>query len=236
MKELKFNKEVVTSKAFTNVALGRLEAEASRFSHCRFEALTIKECCFGLGRAASVYEDCLFKDITLSSSAPGCAVFVRCTFKNINFKKLFCTDIVFEECFFTGIYEKGSLIGEHCSPIYDKERYFTKSMNNSFTGLAFYDVSFHNLDFTQQVFSEADHEKIITDVNNFLAFAKAELNQLGEFSLYDEAHRVLGILEMKNEDTNNQAWFEPLNFPKALQESAIYLAKLLKKWNNYEKR
>ncbi|WP_395338342.1 hypothetical protein PN836_011325 [Ningiella sp. W23] len=224
MKELIFNNEIVRSKTFGDLNIDKFDATSCQFSDCTFQKLKIKEVCFGSGVIPTLYKNCLFGDATLSSHAPGRATFIGCKFNNVKFVRLFCTEIIFKKCFFSGDFQKGNIVGELANLREDSIR----ADDNDFTQLRFGDVSFHDLDFAKQKFCKEDRALIIENVEDFIVQAKKQLDTISDFSLHDDAYRIVEILELKNEDTNNQMFFNPKNFPKHLEAAARHIASYIR--------
>lgn len=87
---------------FSGRKLDAFHAIASRFEKCCFEKMSIRDACFGSGLYDSEYYDCSFDGSKFTAVAPGNARFVRCSFRDVLIRQLFCHCVEFVNCKFSG--------------------------------------------------------------------------------------------------------------------------------------
>jgi hypothetical protein len=212
-----FNRQL-KSESFSGKKVSKVIAVESEFIDCSFEEMKIKDICFGGGAKQTRYVNCSFDDSSFSSNVPGVARFENCSFKNVKIKKLFCVEVEFVDCVFTGELKQGNFVGVHREV--DGTSKANEYKNNDFSGLSIGDVGFTDIDLSLQKFPQNGSLTVIMDVSKFLSNAKAEIENISDHVLYDDATKVLTTLEMESEGGNNQLLVDKQSFPKKLQEAA----------------
>ncbi|MCG7564649.1 hypothetical protein [Pseudoalteromonas sp. McH1-42] len=218
MNDIEIFNQRLKSESFSGQKVSKFIAVESEFLDCSFKDMSIKDICFGGGSKQTRYVNCNFDNSTFSSNVPGVARFENCSFKNVKVRKLFCVDVEFIDCVFSGELKQGNFVGIHRE--IDGTSKTNEYKNNDFSELAFGDVGFIDIDLSLQKFPHRGALAVITDVSRFLTNAKAEIEKIVEHSMYDDAAKVLTILEMESEGGNNQLLVDKFSFPKKLQEAA----------------
>ncbi|WP_125564211.1 hypothetical protein [Pseudoalteromonas rubra] len=218
MNDIEIFNQRLKSESFSGQKVSKFIAVESEFLDCSFKDMSIKDICFGGGSKQTRYVNCNFDNSKFSSNVPGVARFENCSFKNVKVRKLFCVDVEFIDCVFSGELKQGNFVGIHRE--IDGTSKTNEYKNNDFSELAFGDVGFVDIDLSLQKFPHRGALAVITDVSRFLTNAKVEIEKIAEHSMYDDAAKVLTILEMESERGNNQLLVDKLSFPKKLQEAA----------------
>lgn len=217
MNDIEIIKKRLKSESFSGKKVSKFVAVECEFVDCSFQNMNIKDICFGGGSKPTRYVNCTFDNTTFSSNAPGLARFESCSFKNVTVGKLFCVDVEFIECVFSGEIKQGNFVGIHRE--IDGTSKVNEFKDNDFTGLTLGDVGFMGIDLTLQKFPQSRALTIITDVSSFLSSAKAEIENITDTSTYDAAVKVLTIMEMESDGGNNQLLVDKSSYPQKLQEA-----------------
>lgn len=207
------------NESFEDLVVDRLRVKDSYFDKCSFNGSRFSSVCFGEGLNCSVYKECSFNEVTFSAPAPGVARFENCSFLDVKIDNFFCTTIAFVNCEFSGEIRKGG---------FSRHEYSQSGIDfkgNNFERLILNDVSFTNIDLTQQVFLEGGDYMPIYKVDEFLYFANKFLSELDIDQ--EQGQMVLNIIELEEEGTNNQLLINPLDFPVKFQDAA---KKILNHW------
>lgn len=91
---------------YSDLRVDMFTSIASTFHKCSFQRLRSPQVCFGGGLTASVYHDCDFTGSRFGAIAPGIARFERCRFEDVRIKGMFCQNVEFIDCIFSGVMEK----------------------------------------------------------------------------------------------------------------------------------
>lgn len=113
----------------------------SRLVRCDLRGLRLEGGGFGSGSEISRYEDCVFDGSRLVGTLPGRATFVRCSFRGISFRDVFCQDAEFVDCVFSGSMEK---VVFNAKPTSAEQLGRVKNVyrGNDFTHVEMFDVTF----------------------------------------------------------------------------------------------
>ena len=194
--------------SYANVmqAEGIKALDLSRLEKCRFEKMDIADACFGGGKRDSEYYDCSFDGSKLAAGAPGNARFVRCSFRNVLIRELYCHRVEFVDCIFSGRLVSGYFNG---SVPEDKAAQLGRSKNefrgNDFSGMEFVDVGFRTgIDLTLQKLPAGPDYLYLPDGPGAVAKARRQVIEWKDLDLRQNGMIVIQSLESELEGGQQQ--------------------------------
>ena len=96
-----FDQVSAVGEDFSSLQGREWDVMESRFERCRFDGVKT-EFCFGSGQRMSEYLDCTFDRSRITSTNPGRARFIRCSFRDVRLRKSLFNHAEFLDCVFTG--------------------------------------------------------------------------------------------------------------------------------------
>jgi hypothetical protein len=162
-KHLRFEKRGVVDQDFSGLKLDSFCSISSKFMRCTFRQIHIADASFGAGRKRSLYRDCTFDGARFRAFAPGIATFENCSFRDVTISELFSNSADFVNCVFSGRLKKGVLHGKR--PL-EFRRWWERSRNriedNDFSEVEFGDFDFAGgVDLTRQVLPPSPNFKVL---------------------------------------------------------------------------
>ena len=206
--------QLLDGENYSNQRLSKFVAVESSFTNCSFENMKINDVCFGGGINQTKYIGCSFDNSSFSSNVVGVARFEKCSFRNVKIKKMFCLEVDFIECVFSGEMKQGNFLGAF-TPLGGVST-TNEIINNDFAEMNIGDVGFVDIDLRLQKFPKLDRLVKVLNISDFLVESKKKANTLVGNGLKDDVLKVIQILELISEGGNNQMLVDKSLFPKNL--------------------
>lgn len=216
---------------FSGSKLDSFLAVASRFDECRFEKMTIGDACFGGGVSDSEYYDCSFDGSKFSATAPGCARFVRCSFRNVLIREFFGDKVEFVDCIFSGKLLKGyfnGTISENVSGC--SGRHVNRFCGNDFSEMELIDVGFRTgIDLACQRLPSGPNYLYLPEAEEAVKEARHQVIEWKNLELRREAMLVIQVIELGLEGRQKQLFLQTKDLmPKKSHEAAEKVFSLLR--------
>jgi uncharacterized protein YjbI with pentapeptide repeats len=140
------NGKRLTAADFSGQTLDNFVSVGNRFKNCQFTDMKIEYACFGSGGKTSHYEDCSFDGTSIACSTPGCASFLRCTFRNVSIIDFIGLNVSMVDCIFSGRLRKIVFYGADPT-----SRAWFWRKRNEFRGNDFSQASFNDVAFREHI-------------------------------------------------------------------------------------
>jgi len=171
----------------------------SRFVQCRFERMKVQGMWFGAGKRPSEYLECSFDGCQLEFGAPGRARLERCSFRDVDLRDLYCHEVEFIDCTFTGRLRNGFFNGTVDS--YDQHelgRERNEFRGNDFSAMELWDVAFRTgIDLTEQRLPTGPEYVYLPDAGPALQRARTAVERWEDSDARKRALVLIQTLDME---------------------------------------
>ncbi|MFO0789514.1 MAG: hypothetical protein U0805_08650 [Pirellulales bacterium] len=193
--------------------LRKFTSIGSKLERCRFDNARIEDASFGSGLEMSEYIECSFDGVRIQHGG-GFARFVRCSFRNIDFRSWLCFGAEFIDCVFTGRLKgcifNGTLL-EQDQPYLGRVR--NEFHGNDFSGADLDDVAFRTgIDLTQQRLPCGPEYLYVSDAPRAVAEARSAAQLLADQNLRMEVLKLLDSFNLGLEGGQRQFLLRKSNY------------------------
>ena len=217
--------EVVVGGRYYGSKFESFSAVDSLFVECDFRGVNIRQACFGGGRENSTYVECDFDGASIWAASPGVARFEGCSFRNTIFSLLYCMDVEFVGCVFSGEIKKGFFNGRTSDDLRSfGGRHVNEFHGNDFSECVLGDISFRSgICLGEQKLPKGEQYIYIYEPDKAISILSRGLDCCSR----DVASVLLRIIEMDYSSGQGQLFYNKEKFPSKLLPAINELEKFL---------
>jgi len=226
---LSLHGRVIDDEVYSERKVSSFVAVASQFRRCQFANMAIEQACFGGGTADSIYSSCTFDGSNIRAIAPGCARFVRCSFRDVVLHEFYCTAVEFVDCIFSGTIRHAFFNGT--VPISDQlhvGRIRNEFTGNDFSNADLIDVAFRTgIDLSNQKLPLGSDYLYLPSAADSIRSAEAVVSQW-EPEARRKALVVLDVFARETVGGQSDLLLRLVNLPLSLRPEGRRIFELLR--------